>query len=81
MIPELEDPIDPKEVFNDLIVRMKNTKLSWFEVERKIESNWLPKGTVPFDISASNGIAKFKVYASSKEDAEDQVSRYLDNDD
>lgn len=69
-----------KQITDDLIYRMKNTEMQWFEIKREVEPNWLPNGTVPFDVKASKGVATFSVYASSLQDAEDQVSRYLERD-
>jgi hypothetical protein len=42
--------------------------------------NWLPNGVVPFDLSAKNGIATFEVWAESIQDAEHQVSQFLERD-
>ena len=69
-----------KEISDELIYRMKTTNLNKFEIKREVGPNWLPNGTVPFDISASKGIATFIVWAESIQDAEDQVSQYLEKD-
>ena len=69
-----------KQVFDELFYRMKTTDLNKFEIKREVGPNWLPNGTVPFDISASKGIATFMVWAESIQDAEDQVSQYLEKD-
>jgi hypothetical protein len=70
-----------KEISDELIYRMKTTNLNKFEIKRQVGPNWLPNGTVPFDISASKGIATFIVWAESIQDAEDQVSKFLERDD
>jgi hypothetical protein len=69
-----------KQLTDELIYRMKTTDLNKFEIKREVGPNWLPDGTVPFDISASKGIATFTVWAESIQDAEDQVSQYLEKD-
>ena len=70
-----------KQLTDELIYRMKTTDLNKFEIKREVGENWLPQGTVPFDISATKGIATFTVWSESIQDAEDQVSRFLEQDD
>jgi hypothetical protein len=69
-----------KQLTDELIYRMKTTDLNKFEIKREVGENWLPQGTVPFDISASKGIATFTVWAESIQDAEYQVSQFLEQD-
>jgi hypothetical protein len=69
-----------KQLTDELIYRMKTTDLNKFEIKREVGENWLPQGTVPFDISASKGIATFTVWAESIQDAEHQVSQFLERD-
>jgi hypothetical protein len=69
-----------KQLTDELIYRMKTTDLNKFEIKREVGENWLPQGTVPFDISASKGIATFTVWAESIQDAEHQVSQFLEQD-
>lgn len=69
-----------KDEFDALFDRMKNSIMDWYFVDRKVEPNWLPHGTVPFDVSVKKGIATFRVYASSQDNAEEQVNRYLEQD-
>jgi hypothetical protein len=69
-----------KQLTDELIYRMKTTDLNKFEIKREIGENWLPQGTVPFDISASKGVATFTVWAESIQDAEHQVSQFLERD-
>jgi hypothetical protein len=69
-----------KQLTDELIFRMKTTDLNKFDIKREVGENWLPQGTVPFDISASKGIATFTVWAESIQDAEHQVSQFLERD-
>ena len=70
-----------KQLTDELIYRMKTTDLNKFEIKREVGENWLPQGVVPFDLSAKNGIATFEVWAESIQDAEHQVSQFLERDD
>jgi hypothetical protein len=69
-----------KQLTDELIYRMKTTDLNKFEIKREVGPNWLPNGIVPFDLHASNGVVTFSVWAESIQDAEDQVSQYLEQD-
>jgi hypothetical protein len=69
-----------KQLTDELIYRMKTTDLNKFEIKREVGENWLPQGTVPFDLYASKGIATFIVWAESIQDAEHQVSQFLERD-
>jgi hypothetical protein len=69
-----------KEIADDLIGRLKSQTLQVFEIKREVGPNWIPNGTIPFDITASKGIATFKVYAEFLQDAEDQVTQFLEQD-
>lgn len=69
-----------KDITDGLIHRMKTTSLQKFEVQREVGENWMPNGAVPFDIYATKGVARFTVWANSRDDAEDQVSTYLERD-
>ena len=69
-----------KAIADELIGRLKNSTFQLFEIKREVGENWIPQGVVPFDISARNGIATFKVYAETYIDAEDQVTQYLERD-
>jgi hypothetical protein len=68
-----------KQIFDDTMHRIKNMQL--FEIKREVGQGWLPQGTIPFDVTAKNGVATFKVYAEFLQDAEDQVSQFLERDD
>ena len=67
-----------KEIFDDTMSRIK--RLQVFEIKRELPPNWLPNGVMPFDMSAKNGIATFTVYAEFLQDAEDQVTQFLEQD-
>jgi hypothetical protein len=69
-----------KQLTDELIYRMKTTDLNKFDIKREVGTGWLPQGTIPFDIHASDGIATFTVWAESIQDAEDQVSKFLEQD-
>ena len=69
-----------QQISDELIYRMKTTSLNKFEIKREVGPNWLPDGTIPFDLYASKGIATFIVWAESIQDAEDQVSQFLEKD-
>ena len=69
-----------KEITDEFIYKMKNHTLQKFEIVREVEPNWLPDGTVPFDVKASKGVATFTVWAEFLQDAEDQVTQYLERD-
>ena len=64
------------DLAKDLINRAKNLQV--FEVERDISDNGIFfDGEVPFDIRANQNTAWFKVYATTKEEAEAQVDKWL----
>ena len=67
-----------KDIAEELFRKVKSMQV--FEIVREVEDNWLPMGTVPFDISIKHNVAKFKVYAETYIDAEDQVTQYLERD-
>jgi hypothetical protein len=67
-----------KAIYDEMMDRVK--RLQMFEIKREIGPNWIPNGTIPFDISAKNGVATFIVYAEFLQDAEDQVTQFLERD-
>jgi hypothetical protein len=69
-----------QQITDELIYRMKTTDLNKFEIKREVGPNWLPNGVMPFDMTASKGIATFTVWAESIQDAEGQVSQFLERD-
>lgn len=70
-----------KEITDDLLNKIKSTDMTFYKVNREVEPGWLPRGTVPFGIIVRNGVATFTVYATSKIDAEDQVTIWLEKND
>ena len=72
---EVDEPIDPKQLANEVIMRAKLAKM--YEVRVEVEPGWMPNGMVPFDLKITNGICIAKVIASSKEEAEQKVSEYF----
>jgi hypothetical protein len=69
-----------KQITDELIYRMKHTSLNKFSIIREVERGWFPNGVAPFDIHASGNIVTFSVWAESLQDAEDQVSKFLERD-
>jgi len=67
-----------KDIFDETMDRVK--RLQRFEIKRDVGENWIPQGTIPFNIKAKDGIATFEVYAEFLQDAEDQVTAYLERD-
>jgi hypothetical protein len=67
-----------KEIFDQTMSKIK--RLEVFEIKRDVGNGWMPNGSVPFDLTCRNGIATFKVYAEFLQDAEDQVTQYLERD-
>ena len=68
-----------KDIFDQTMHKIKNMQM--FEIKREVGPNWIPCGTIPFDIHASNGVATFTVYAEFLQDAEDQVTQFLERQD
>ena len=48
-----------KDIFDQTMHKIKNMQM--FEIKREVGPNWIPRGTIPFDIHASNGVATFTV--------------------
>jgi hypothetical protein len=71
--------INAKEIFEDMFAKIKNMQM--YQIQRQVEQGWLPTGTLPFDLHIKNKIATFTVYALSEDDAENQVTQYLENQD
>jgi len=69
-----------QQITDELIYRMKTTTMEKFTIKREVGDNWIPNGTIPFDISATKGVATFTVWAESIQDAENQVSMWLEKD-
>ena len=62
---------DMTQLFN----RIKNLKK--FTVEIDVPEQMLIDGKFPFDTTIVDGKAYFKVYAASQEEADSQVSKFL----
>ena len=67
-----------EQIFKETMVKVKS--LQRFEIKREVGPGWLPNGTIPFNIKCKNGIATFEVYAEFLQDAEDQVTQFLEKD-
>ena len=67
-----------KQIFDDMLSRVKN--MQTFMITRDVGKGWLPQGYVPFDLTCRDGIATFTVYAEFLQDAEDQVTQFLEQD-
>ena len=65
-----------KQIFDDMMSRVKN--MQEFKITRDVGRGWMPQGIVPFDLTCRDGIATFVVYAEFLQDAEDQVSQFLE---
>lgn len=59
-----------------LIERAMNLKKHY--VQLNVPLNWVPNGKIPFDIAVRDGLAVFKVYALSFEEACYQVSIFME---
>jgi hypothetical protein len=68
-----------KDIFDQTMHKIKNMQM--FEIKREVGPNWLPRGSIPFDIHAGGGVATFTVYAEFLQDAEDQVTQFLERQD
>jgi hypothetical protein len=66
-----------KQIFDEMFDKIKQMEI--FEVKRNVGPNWLPMGYVPFNIKIKNNIATFEVHALTEDDAENQVTHYLNN--
>jgi hypothetical protein len=66
-----------KQIFDEMFEKIK--RLEKYEIKREVGPGWLPRGTIPFGIKVKNGIATFTVYAKNQIDANDQVSRWLED--
>jgi len=68
-----------KEITDQLIDRAKAAKK--FDLKLRVHENWMPCGVVPFDIHIKDGIATVSVIAQSLEEAQFQVSLFMESDD
>lgn len=58
-----------------LLERIK--KLREFEVDVDIPEGFAFNGVIPFDVTISQNVGKFKVLAESFEEAQDKVQKYI----
>ena len=58
-----------------LLDRIKNLKQ--FEVEVDVPEGFHLDGTIPYDVTISKNKGIFKIFASSKEDAQKQIDSYI----
>lgn len=64
------------DTINDIVYRMKNLKE--FTINVDVPEGLQLHGVVPYDLSISGNKGKFKIYALSKEEAEQKIQEYLD---
>ena len=67
--------INSKDIMDKLIDRAKN--LGEYHVPVRVDEGWMPQGKVPYDISISDGVAIFSVYALSFDEACVMVEHYM----
>lgn len=65
-----------KDITDALIEKAKRMKE--FEVTINVKPGWFPQGIVPFDMHIKDGVAIMKVIAETHEDADRQVSTYME---
>jgi hypothetical protein len=58
-----------------ILDRIKNLKQ--FEVEVDIPEGFHLDGVIPYDVTISKNKGIFKIFASSKEDAQKQIDSYI----
>lgn len=52
-----------------------------FNIKVRVQDQWMPFGSVPFDIKIKDGIATVTVIAKSEGEARQQVLTYMESDD
>lgn len=65
-----------KDIFDNVMNKVKN--MQEYQVTINVSNGWYPQGIVPFDMHISEGVATIKVIAVSHEDANNQVSKYME---
>lgn len=68
-----------KEITDQLIDRAKTAKK--FDLKLRVQENWMPCGVAPFDIHIKDGIARVSVIAQNLQEAQFQVSLFMESDD
>lgn len=61
---------------NEILNRIKN--LREFIINVDIPNGLQLNGVVPYDVSINGNKGRFKIYASSKEEAEQKINEYLE---
>lgn len=61
---------------NEILNRIKN--LREFIVNVDIPNGLQLNGVIPYDVSINGTKGRFKIYASSKEEAEQKINEYLE---
>jgi hypothetical protein len=69
----LQDPLDPKKIFDDLMIRCKSAKV-WY-IRCIVDEAWT--GPSPFTIIIENGIFHCRVISPTLKDAYVQVANKL----
>ena len=62
---------------NDIIHRMKNLKE--FIISVDLPDGLQLNGVMPYDVNIQGNRGRFKVYALTKEEAQDRITEYLGN--
>lgn len=52
-----------------------------FDIKVRVQDQWMPFGSVPFDIKIKDGIATVTVIAKTEDEARQQVLTYMESDD
>lgn len=65
-----------QEIFTTVMNKIKNLKE--YQVTIRVPNGWYPHGIAPFDMHIADGVATMTVLASSHENANDQVSKYME---
>jgi hypothetical protein len=60
----------------EILDRIKN--LQEYHIPVPVEANWMPRGTIPYDIRIGHGVATFTVYAADFAEACDRVMNYME---
>ena len=68
-----------KEITDQLIKEAQ--QMHKFDIKVRVQDQWMPFGSVPFDIKIKDGIATVTVIAKNEEEARQQVLTYMESDD
>lgn len=64
------------DTINEIVHRMKN--LREYTINVDIPEGFQLNGIIPYDINITGNKGRFKIYALSKEEAEQKIQEYLD---